>query len=404
MIAIRYDDAYCMWYNYFFKFYVFDVTIYVWVIILNMARKNEAKWKRIVASVKAGSKGGKPGQWSARKAQLATLRYKKSGGTYTGPKTKAQKSLSKWTKEKWGTKSGKNSTQGDKATGERYLPKKVREGLTKKEYEKTSAKKRADTKKGKQVSKQPKRIAKKTSKLKGANMKGDPVKDKELRNKLLRIKGGNQLDIYDLEKKEYVKKTGYLPPSSVKNITEMKLSNEVTKNKPNSYSEMNSYSKRKEVLKPPTTRSMGMERTTYSVIGNINDSSKNPVSRNDFYIPGAKNSIGYKEFAKNKNIVREVENKIKGANMKGVPHYRKDGTEYKGATHKHPGKGLMSGKKHTSSSVNLFHKDEIPGPNLVGNQSKIDMNRDGKITKKDFDMLNRGPSMQGSWMRKHVKG
>jgi hypothetical protein len=64
----------------------------------------------------------------------------------------------------------------------------------------------------------------------------------------------------------------------------------------------------------------------------------------------------------------------------------------------------MSGKKHTSSSVNLFHKDEIPGPNLVGNQSKIDMNKDGKITKKDFDMLNRGPSMQGSWMRKHVKG
>ena len=93
-----------------------------------------------------------------------------------------------------------------------------------------------------------------------------------------------------------------------------------------------------------------------------------------------------------------------GANMKGVPHYRKDGTEYKGATHKHPGKGLMSGEKHTGSSVNLFHKDEIPGPNLVGNQSKIDMNKDGKITKKDFDMLNKGPSMQGSWMRKHVKG
>lgn len=337
-----------------------------------MARKNEAKWKRIVASVKAGSKGGKPGQWSARKAQLATLRYKKSGGTYTGGKTKAQKSLSKWTKEKWGTKSGKNSTQGDKATGERYLPKKVREGLTKEEYEKTSAKKRADTKKGKQVSKQPKRIAKKTSRLKkGPSMDGK----KDLRNKLLRIKGGNQLDTYDLERKEYVKKTGYLPPSSVKNITEMKLSNEVTKNKPNSYSEMNSYSKRKEVLKPPTTRSMGMERTIYSVIGNINDGAKNPVSRNDFYIPGAKNSIGYKELSKNKNIVREVESKIKGANMKGVPHYRKDGTEYKGPTHNHPGRGLMSGEKHTGSSVNLFHKDEIPGP-----------------------------SMQGSWMRKHVKG
>ena len=44
-----------------------------------MARTNEALWKRIVASVKAGSKGGRAGQWSARKAQLATQRYKKAG-------------------------------------------------------------------------------------------------------------------------------------------------------------------------------------------------------------------------------------------------------------------------------------------------------------------------------------
>lgn len=145
-----------------------------------MARKDEAKWKRIVASVKAGSKGGKPGQWSARKAQLATRLYKKSGGKYTGGKTKAQKSLSKWTKEKWGTKSGKNSTQGKGATGERYLPKKVRERLTKKEYKATSRKKREDTKKGKQFSKQPKKIAKKTSKLrKGPNMEGVPHYTKE---------------------------------------------------------------------------------------------------------------------------------------------------------------------------------------------------------------------------------
>ena len=128
-----------------------------------MARSNEALWKRIVSAVKAGSSGGRPGQWSARKAQLATQRYKKAGGKYSGAKTKAQKSLSKWTKEKWGTKSGKNSTQGSKATGERYLPKKAREALSKKEYAKTSAKKRRDTKAGKQFSSQPRKIAKKTA-------------------------------------------------------------------------------------------------------------------------------------------------------------------------------------------------------------------------------------------------
>ena len=132
-----------------------------------MARTDEAKWKRIVSAVKAGTKGGKAGQWSARKAQLATQRYKKAGGGYSGAKTKAQKSLTKWTKEKWGTKSGKNSTQGSKATGERYLPKKARESLSKKEYAKTSAKKRSDTKAGKQFSKQPKKIAKATRRYRG---------------------------------------------------------------------------------------------------------------------------------------------------------------------------------------------------------------------------------------------
>jgi hypothetical protein len=76
---------------------------------------------------------------------------------------KSQKSLRKWTKEEWGTKSGKPSTQGSKATGERYLPKKAREALSKKEYAATSRKKREDTKAGKQFSKQPKKIAKKTS-------------------------------------------------------------------------------------------------------------------------------------------------------------------------------------------------------------------------------------------------
>ena len=75
---------------------------------------------------------------------------------------KSQKSLKKWTKQEWGTKSGKPSTQGSKATGERYLPEAARNKLTAAEYAKTSAKKREDTKKGKQFSKQPKSVANKT--------------------------------------------------------------------------------------------------------------------------------------------------------------------------------------------------------------------------------------------------
>ena len=128
-----------------------------------MAYTNPELRERIKKKIMASGKGGKPGQWSARKAQLVAQEYKKAGGGYSGSKTSKQKSLSKWTKEDWGTKSGKPSTQGEKATGERYLPKKAREKLSAAEYAKTSAKKREDMKKGKQFSKQPKSIAKKTS-------------------------------------------------------------------------------------------------------------------------------------------------------------------------------------------------------------------------------------------------
>lgn len=75
---------------------------------------------------------------------------------------KPQQSLKNWTKQKWRTKSGKPSTQGPKATGERYLPEKAITNLSAKEYAATTKKKRADTKKGKQFSSQPKKVAKKT--------------------------------------------------------------------------------------------------------------------------------------------------------------------------------------------------------------------------------------------------
>tara|TARA_B100000085_G_scaffold47650_1_gene40949 strand:+ start:1120 stop:1374 length:255 start_codon:yes stop_codon:yes gene_type:complete len=77
---------------------------------------------------------------------------------------KSQKSLKNWGKEEWGTKSGKNSTQGKDATGERYLPKKARAALSDKEYARSTAKKRAAARKGQQFSKQPDDVAEKTAK------------------------------------------------------------------------------------------------------------------------------------------------------------------------------------------------------------------------------------------------
>ena len=76
-----------------------------------------------------------------------------------------QKSLANWTKQKWTTKSGKPSTQGSKATGERYLPEAAIKALSSSEYAATSAVKRKATRAGKQVAKQPKTIARKTARF-----------------------------------------------------------------------------------------------------------------------------------------------------------------------------------------------------------------------------------------------
>ena len=78
---------------------------------------------------------------------------------------KPQKSLRAWTKQKWRTKSGKPSTQGSKATGERYLPEKAIKSLSAEEYAATSRAKRKGTKAKKQFVKQPERVAKKTKKF-----------------------------------------------------------------------------------------------------------------------------------------------------------------------------------------------------------------------------------------------
>lgn len=120
-------------------------------------KRDPAKWKAIVASVKAGTKGGDPGEWSARKAQLATQKYKASGGGYVGPK-KADNSLSKWTDQKWRT-SDNTPSEGKK----RYLPDKAWSSLSSGEKAATNKAKAAGNAAGKQFVKQPAKIAAKTA-------------------------------------------------------------------------------------------------------------------------------------------------------------------------------------------------------------------------------------------------
>ena len=124
-----------------------------------MAYTKASLRERLKNKIMASSKGGNPGQWSARKAQLLANEYKKAGGGYSGSKTTKQKSLSKWTKQKWTTSDGKPS-EGKK----RYLPKKAWSALSSSEKKATNAAKAKGNKQGKQFVAQPKKIAKKVKK------------------------------------------------------------------------------------------------------------------------------------------------------------------------------------------------------------------------------------------------
>ena len=132
------------------------------------AKKTDPKlWDKVKKNVTRSSKGGKPGQWSARKAQMAVQDYKEEGGGYEGQKS-SDNHLTQWTEEEWNTKSGEKSGE----TGERYLPKKAREDLSDEEYTRSTAKKRADSAKGKQHSKQPKDVATKAAAARKASHAG----------------------------------------------------------------------------------------------------------------------------------------------------------------------------------------------------------------------------------------
>jgi hypothetical protein len=119
-------------------------------------KRDPKKW----AAAKAKAKRKMGGKHSARAMQLAVKYYKDAGGTYSGKKKSTNK-LSKWSKQKWRTKSGKPSSK----TGERYLPEKAIKSLSSKEYAATTRAKRKGTAAGKQFVKQPKRIAAKTKRF-----------------------------------------------------------------------------------------------------------------------------------------------------------------------------------------------------------------------------------------------
>ncbi len=103
---------------------------------------------KIREEVVEGDKGGKPGEWSARKAQLVATEYEHAGGGFKGGKDKGAESLSKWGKEDWHTSDGEKAQREGGTT--RYLPDEAWQKLSPEEKAKTDKQKQEGSRKGKQ--------------------------------------------------------------------------------------------------------------------------------------------------------------------------------------------------------------------------------------------------------------
>jgi hypothetical protein len=106
--------------------------------------------EQIKEEIRKSDKGGKKGQWSARKSQLLTQEYEKRGGGYKGEKDESQKNLEKWTAEEWQTQEGDARAREDDGETKRYLPQKAWENMNEVEKRETEEKKREGSREGRQ--------------------------------------------------------------------------------------------------------------------------------------------------------------------------------------------------------------------------------------------------------------
>lgn len=104
---------------------------------------------RLKDEIQASDKGGRPGQWSARKSQLLVQEYERRGGGYRGEKSESAQDLERWTEEDWQTQDGSARARDGDETG-RYLPKKAWDELSPAEKRKTERAKREGSRKGEQ--------------------------------------------------------------------------------------------------------------------------------------------------------------------------------------------------------------------------------------------------------------
>lgn len=96
--------------------------------------------EKLKQEIQSSNKGGRPGQWSARKAQLLAQEYRKQGGGYSGGKDRRSKAIDKWTEQDWKTREGRGKADSG-GSMKRYLPQRAWDLLSEEQKRETESKK-----------------------------------------------------------------------------------------------------------------------------------------------------------------------------------------------------------------------------------------------------------------------
>ena len=162
--------------------------------------------ERIKEEIKQSDKGGRLGQWSARKSQLLTQEYEKRGGGYKGDKDESQKNLERWTEEEWQTQEGASRARSGDETA-RYLPKEAWEEMSDEEKRETEKRKREGSKQGQQyvANTEKARQARKGSQAPLKNYDGLSVDD--VKTKIKGLSREEIREVRDYEKRHKNRKT-----------------------------------------------------------------------------------------------------------------------------------------------------------------------------------------------------
>ncbi len=156
--------------------------------------------ERLKAEIERGDKGGRPGQWSARKSQLLAREYERQGGGYHGAKDGAARSLDRWTHEDWQTGDGSGRAEHDHHMS-RYLPKKVWETLSAAEKKQAEQSKLKADRQGEQHVNWPPAVKKAMQRLKAdERSSGETREALYQRAAALKIRGRSRMNKAELQR------------------------------------------------------------------------------------------------------------------------------------------------------------------------------------------------------------